>query len=663
MVKPLLLVLILPTLVFALVVGNSLSPVSASVGFLAAVVVSVGEAIALYQPWKRFSRAVRWRAENFSFYEKRISEDWAYPELKEMARSLNKILSYIHAEHFPPETMELLMETVPGVVAWIDRDLRYLRVNRRLAEMFQIEPEAFIGQHLSFCDKVQPFTERLVNFIASDQDYLSQEISLVIDDKETNYALTARKNPPDGSVVMVVIDITARKRAEERSRRQSSLDPLTGLANRILFNANLAIALERAEQAQQKLAILFFDLDRFRIVNDSLGHSIGDLLLQTVAKLITEAVRKRWQDAVIARWGGDEFTILLPVVPNSESVIATAREILAVLNQDLLVGGYSLRTTASIGIAVYPDDGEDNESLTKNADAALHFAKSRGRNSWQMYSRHMNLHSENVLILENSLHRAIAKEEFAVYYQPKVDAQTGRITGLEALIRWHHPDLGLVMPSEFVPLAEDNGLVVPLGEWILREVCLQNRQWRDRGLPMLPIAVNLSVRQFLQPNLLEVVERTLKQAGIPPRYLEVEITESLAMNDIEVTRAILKRFYQINVGITIDDFGTGYSCLSSLKHFPVNALKIDRSFIKDIADNREDQAIVQGIVTLGRGLNLRTIAEGVETIAQLEILRSLHCTEVQGYLFSRPMSAEDMTQLLAQTSGELVLPPKEQVRG
>jgi len=663
MVKPLLLVLILPTLVFALVVGNSLSPVSASVGFLAAVVVSVGEAIALYQPWKRFSRAVRWRAENFSFYEKRISEDWAYPELKEMARSLNKILSYIHAEHFPPETMELLMETVPGVVAWIDRDLRYLRVNRRLAEMFQIEPEAFIGQHLSFCDKVQPFTERLVNFVASDQDYLSQEISLVIDDKETNYALTARKNPPDGSVVVVVIDITARKRAEERSRRQSSLDPLTGLANRILFNANLAIALERAEQAQQKLAILFFDLDRFRIVNDSLGHIIGDLLLQTVAKLITEAVRKRWQDAVIARWGGDEFTILLPVVPNSESVIATAREILAVLNQDLLVGGYSLRTTASIGIAVYPDDGEDNESLTKNADAALHFAKSRGRNSWQMYSRHMNLHSENVLILENSLHRAIAKEEFAVYYQPKVDAQTGRITGLEALIRWHHPDLGLVMPSEFVPLAEDNGLVVPLGEWILREVCLQNRQWRDRGLPMLPIAVNLSVRQFLQPNLLEVVERTLKQAGIPPRYLEVEITESLAMNDIEVTRAILKRFYQINVGITIDDFGTGYSCLSSLKHFPVNALKIDRSFIKDIADNREDQAIVQGIVTLGRGLNLRTIAEGVETIAQLEILRSLHCTEVQGYLFSRPMSAEDMTQLLAQTSGELVLPPKEQVRG
>jgi diguanylate cyclase (GGDEF)-like protein len=663
MVKPLLLVLILPTLVFALVVGNSLSPVSASVGFLAAVVVSVGEAIALYQPWKRFSRAVRWRAENFSFYEKRISEDWAYPELKEMARSLNKILSYIHAEHFPPETMELLMETVPGVVAWIDRDLRYLRVNRRLAEMFQIEPEAFIGQHLSFCDKVQPFTERLVNFVASDQDYLSQEISLVIDDKETNYALTARKNPPDGSVVVVVIDITARKRAEERSRRQSSLDPLTGLANRILFNANLAIALERAEQAQQKLAILFFDLDRFRIVNDSLGHIIGDLLLQTVAKLITEAVRKRWQDAVIARWGGDEFTILLPVVPNSESVIATAREILAVLNQDLLVGGYSLRTTASIGIAVYPDDGEDNESLTKNADAALRFAKSRGRNSWQMYSRHMNLHSENVLILENSLHRAIAKEEFAVYYQPKVDAQTGRITGLEALIRWHHPDLGLVMPSEFVPLAEDNGLVVPLGEWILREVCLQNRQWRDRGLPMLPIAVNLSVRQFLQPNLLEVVERTLKQAGIPPRYLEVEITESLAMNDIEVTRAILKRFYQINVGITIDDFGTGYSCLSSLKHFPVNALKIDRSFIKDIADNREDQAIVQGIVTLGRGLNLRTIAEGVETIAQLEILRSLHCTEVQGYLFSRPMSAEDMTQLLAQTSGELVLPPKEQVRG
>ncbi len=555
--------------------------------------------------------------------------------------------------------LEQLMETVPGLVAWLDRHLRYLRVNRHLAEMFHMQPEDFIGQPLDFCSKIEPFKVQLANFLASEQDYLLREISLAIEGKKFNYMLSARKNSSDGSVVLVVIDITSRKQAEERARRQSSRDPLTGLANRILFNAHLAIAIERAEQNQQKLAILFCDLDRFRLVNNSLGHIIGDLLLQSVAKLLNDLVQKLWQDAVVARWGGDEFTILLPAVPNTEAVVATAKEILTALEQDFWVGGYSLRTTASIGIALYPEDGEDSEVLIKNADAALHFAKCRGRNNWQMYARTMNLYAHNALLLGNSLHRAIAKEEFAMHYQPKVDVQTGRVTGLEALIRWHHPELGLIMPGEFVPLAEDNGLVVPLGEWVLREVCLQNRRWRDQGLPMIPIAINLSPRQFLQPNLLEVVERSLKQAGVPPQYLEIEITESLAMHDTELTRSILKRFSQMNVGITIDDFGTGYSSLSSLKHFPVNALKIDRSFVQDMAWDRQDRAIVQTIVALGQGLNLRVIAEGVETMAQLEILRSLNCNEVQGYLFSQPISAEEMTQwLLSQGNRELVLVPR-----
>ncbi len=654
MVNVLLVALILPTLLFA---------VAATVGMIPALgltlVVSVVEAIALSQPYQKFRQAVQRRAENYSFYENKISEDWAYSELQQIARSLNQILSQVHAEHCPREMLEQLMETVPGLVAWLDRHLRYLRVNRHLAKMFHMEPEDFIGQPLDFCGKIEPFKVELVNFLASEQDYLLREISLAIEEKECNYMLTARKNSSDGSVVLVVIDITARRRAEERARRQSSRDPLTGLANRILFNAHLAIAIERAEQNQQKLAILFCDLDRFRLVNDSLGHVIGDLFLQSVAKLLNDLVQQLWQDAVVARWGGDEFTILLPAVPNAESVVATAKEILTALEQDFWVGGYSLRTTASIGIALYPEDGEDSEVLVKNADAALHFAKSRGRNNWQMYSRTMNLYTHDALLLGNSLHRAIAKEEFAMHYQPKVDVQTGRVTGLEALIRWHHPELGLIMPGEFVPLAEDNGLVVPLGEWVLREVCWQNRRWRDQGLPMIPIAVNLSPRQFLQPNLLEVVERSLKQAGVPPQYLELEITESLAMHDIELTRSILKRFSQMNVGITIDDFGTGYSSLSSLKHFPVNALKIDRSFVQDMAWDRQDRAIVQAIVALGQGLNLRVIAEGVETVAQLEILRSLNCNEVQGYLFSQPMSAEEMTQwLLTHGSAELVLVPR-----
>jgi len=663
MFKALLASLLLPTCIFAVVVASSLPVLPAVVGGLMAVGVSVALAIALSQPWQRFRLAVQRRADNYSFYENKISEDWAFPELRQIARSLNQILTQIHAEHFPQETVEQLMETVPGIVAWIDADLHYLRVNRRLAKLFHLEPEDLVGQHLDFCSKVQPFTKLLSKFFASEADYLSQEVALLIAEKEINYLLTARKQPSDGSAVVVVMDITARKQAEERSRRQSSRDPLTGLANRILFNANLAIAIERADEQQQKLAILFFDLDRFRIVNDSLGHIIGDLLLQSVAKQLSNTVQKLWSDAVIARWGGDEFTILLPIIPNSEAAIATAQKILAMLDQDFLVGGYSLRTTASIGIAIYPDDGEDNESLIKNADAALHFAKSRGRNNWQMYSRNMNVHSHDVLILENSLHRAIAQEEFEVYYQTKVHAQTWRITGLEALIRWKHPDLGLVLPGEFVPLAEDNGLVVPMGEWLLREVCRQNRQWQEQGLPMLPIAVNLSARQFLQPNLLEMVERTLQQTGVPPRYLEIEITESLAMNDMELTRSILKRFYQMGIGVSIDDFGTGYSSLNSLKHFPVHTLKIDRSFVKDIATDSQDRAIVQAIIALCRGLKLKVIAEGVETEEQLEILRSLNCTEMQGYLFSYPLPAGEMTQLLAQRSAELLLSPKEKPKG
>lgn len=663
MFKALLASLLLPTCIFALVVASNLTILPAVVGGLMAVGVSVVLAIALDQPWQRFRLAVQRRADNYSFYENKISENWVFPELRQIARSLNKILTQIHAEHCSQETVEQLMETVPGMVAWIDGDLRYLRVNRRLAEMCQLQPENFVGQHLDFCPKVQPFTKLLSKFLVSNADFLSQEVSLSIDAKESSYVLNARKQPSDGSAVVVVIDITDRKQAEERARRHRARDPLTGLANRILFNANLAIALERAEQQQQKLAILFFDLDRFRIVNESLGHIVGDLLLQAVAKLVSSTVQQSWEDAVIARWGGDEFTILLPAIPNSEAAIATAQEILSALEQDFVVGEYSLRTTASIGIAVYPDNGADNESLIKNADAALHFAKSRGRNNWRMYSRNMNMHSHDVLILGNSLHRAIAREEFAVYYQPKVDAQTWRVTGLEALIRWQHPNLGLVLPSEFVPLAEDNGLVVPMGEWVLHEVCLQNRRWRDQGLPMLPIAVNLSARQFLQPNLLEMVERTLQQAGIPPYCLEIEITESLAMNDIELTRSILKRFYEMDIGVSIDDFGIGYSSLSSLKYFPVHTLKIDRSFIKDIAANSQDRAIVQAIIALCRGLNLKVIAEGVETEAQLEVLRSLNCTEIQGYLFSYPLPAGEMTQLLAQGSAELLLLPKEKRKG
>lgn len=438
-------------------------------------------------------------------------------------------------------------------------------------------------------------------------------------------------------------DITQRKQAEEIIRYQAFHDQLTGLPNRMLFSDRLSVSLANARRNQGKLAVMFLDLDRFKTINDTLGHAVGDRLLQEVAQRLTNCLR---EVDTVARWGGDEFTLLLPQMSFREDAANIAGRILAALKPTFHIEQHPLHASSSIGIALYPCDGEDAETLLKNADAALYRAKERGRNNYQFYTGAMNEGASELLTLENRLHRALERGEFTLYYQPRVNINTWQITGTEALVRWLHPEQGVVSPQIFMPLAEQNGLIVPLGEWVLQAACAQNKAWQDAGLAPLRVAVNLSPRQFQQPNLVEMVARVLDQTGMEPQFLELEISEPAALQNPDTTRTILRNFYDMGVRLTVDDFGTGYASLSSLKNLPLHTLKIDRSLVRELTADPYDVALATAVIALGRRLNLSVVAEGVETQEQLDCLRGLECEEIQGYLFSQPLPAQEAAKVL-----------------
>jgi diguanylate cyclase (GGDEF)-like protein len=438
-------------------------------------------------------------------------------------------------------------------------------------------------------------------------------------------------------------DITERQFAQEKIRYQALHDLLTGLPNRTLFNEELSVSLANAANSQSLLAVMFLDLDRFKTINDTLGHAIGDRLLQGVAERLTTCLH---DSGIVARWGGDELTVLLPQLNCIEEAAKVAQRILDTIKQPFNLEGHQLHISSSIGIALYPQNGEDAETLLRNADAALYRVKQQGRNNYQFYTAAMNSQASELLVLENELHHALHRGEFVVHYQPQVNTTTGEITGMEALVRWQHPKFGLVTPAKFIPLAEETGLIVPIGEWVLKTACAQNKAWQDAGLPPLRVAVNLSARQFQQPFLLNVVSQTLQQTGLAPKFLELEITETIAMQDVDLTRTILTKLYQMGINLSIDDFGTGYSSLGYLKQFPLHSLKIDKSFVRDVATDPQNAGIINAIMTLGRGFNLRVIAEGVETEAEKDWLRSFQCEEMQGYLSSPPLPAPEATKLL-----------------
>ncbi|WP_017719113.1 EAL domain-containing protein [Kamptonema formosum] len=441
-----------------------------------------------------------------------------------------------------------------------------------------------------------------------------------------------------------------RHRTEEKIRHQACHDRLTGLPNRQVLDSRLPVAIEGTRLRENLLAVIFLDLDRFKIINDTLGHPVGDRLLQNAALRLRSCLR---EGDTIVRWGGDEFILLLPHLSSAEDAAQIAQRIIETLAPAFDIEGHQLYVTSSIGIALYPPDGKDAETLIKNADTALYRAKEQGRNNYQLYSPEMNSGGTELLILDNSLHRALERGEFQVYYQPQFDTDTGLITRMEALLRWAHPERGLISPETFIPLAEENGLIVPLGKWVLQTACAQNKAWIDAGLALVRVAVNLSARQFQQPDLVEMVAQVLQETGLEPQYLELEITETTAMRDVEFTRSTIDLLQRMGISISMDDFGIGYASLSYLKKFPFHTLKIDRAFVRDMTASPTDAAIVKAIIALGAALDLSVVAEGIETEAQRDLLRSLQCREMQGYLFSPPLTAAEATHILSAPSGHL----------
>ncbi len=447
---------------------------------------------------------------------------------------------------------------------------------------------------------------------------------------------------------LVARDISENKRVAAQLERLANQDSLTGLPNRNLLTDRLAQALALARRQNGKVAVMFLDLDRFKTVNDSLGHDVGDRLLVVVGERLRSCLR---DGDTVARIGGDEFVIVLPDIQaeldDLSQIESVAKKLIKSLAHPIQAGEQELFISASLGISLYPRDGDDAATLLKHADIAMYRAKEEGRNNHQFFDANMNLRAFERLSLENHLRRALENGEFVLHYQPQVEVASGRIVGMEALIRWQNPVLGLVPPAEFIPLAEETGLIVAIGEWVLRTACAQNKAWQDAGLPPVRVAVNLSARQFRQRDIVKMVADTLAATGLDGRYLDLELTESMLMHDPQRVNETLTELKNLDVRIALDDFGTGYSSLAYLKRFPIDEIKIDKSFVHDLADNTEDAAIVRAILGITRGLSLGSVAEGVETQEQHVYLRENDCERMQGYLFSRPATPEEIAVLLA----------------
>jgi diguanylate cyclase (GGDEF)-like protein/PAS domain S-box-containing protein len=467
-------------------------------------------------------------------------------------------------------------------------------------------------------------------------------------------SISAVKMGPKWNATGIIRDVTERKQFEETIQNMAYHDQLTGLPNRLLLIDRFNQILARGQRYKLYAAFFFLDLDRFKVVNDTLGHAMGDTLLKAVGERLKQCIR---ESDTVARIGGDEFTILLQDIKRAEDVPKVAEKIFSIFDAPFDLKGQELFVTTSMGVSIYPIDGNDSECLFKNADIAMYRAKSEGRNNYQLYTPAMNVKATERLTLENKLRKAIENEEFLLHYQPQVDINTNELTGIEALVRWLEPERGLVPPGEFIPLAEETGLIVPIGEWVLRTACKNNKIWQDRGLKPIIIAVNLSMRQFKQKNLVDIVSSTLEETSLDPKYLELELTESIIMEDTESAIEILRELKAMGIRLSIDDFGTGYSSLAYLKRMPIDMLKIAQSFVHDITIDPDDKAISTAIIQVAHSLKLEVIAEGVETMEQFKLLRSLQCNKLQGFLVSRPLPSKEIMDFL-EKKGNIILQPK-----
>ena len=542
-------------------------------------------------------------------------------------------------------------------------DGRPLAVNPALARMHGYDsPEEFfaevsnVGAQL-FVDSRR--MEDLVRAVSETDVVTGAEIEVYRKDRSRKWMsvnLRAVRDPNANLKWLegTVEDISGRKAAEERVHYLAYYDALTGLPNRALLQDRLTKALASARRRKEKVGLIFIDLDRFKTINDSLGHSFGDLLLRDVAERL-----KGWARAqdTVARIGGDEFLFVLTALKDVSDAAIAAERIMDVMAPDFVIQGRSFTVTCSAGISMFPNNGSDSETLIKNADAAMYCAKESGRNAFRFFTAEMNAEVVERLTLEHSLRLALDRQELFLMYQPQMEISTGKVVGAEALLRWQHPEIGLVSPDRFIRIAENSGLIIPIGEWVLRTACLQAKAWQDRGLPAIPVSVNISAVQFRQEGFRELIKRTLRDTDLPPHSLELELTESLLLSNSDVIFSVLRELKDMGLKLAIDDFGTGYSSLSYLRQFPVHRLKIDRSFIKDVAVDSDDAAITAAIISMAKSLNLRTIAEGVENDAQMAFLRAHHCDEIQGYFFSKPLTADLATSMLLR-SDVLVAEPQ-----
>ena len=540
-----------------------------------------------------------------------------------------------------PEFRRLVEQAVVGM--YVLQDLRYRYANPRLAAILgytQAEVLALdsIASIVALDDHALVFS-RVRQTLEGNEDgvpYTFHAIHKSGRPVEVEVLEAAVELDGQPAIVGTLTDVTERRRAEAQIVAQAYNDPLTKLPNRARLLDRLDVDLAQARRHGRNLAVIYIDIDFFKYVNDSWGHSIGDALLQSLALRLKRSLREA---DTVARIGGDEFVVLVPELRQSEDLAGIAGKLLTLISRPFALSGRSIQVAASIGIASYPEDGAEAEDLLRNADAAMYRAKELGRNNFQLCTRELTERAAEHLSLQKGLRLAVEKEEFVLHFQPITSIVSGRTVGLEALVRWEHPTKGLVGPTTFIPVAEETGLILPLGEWVLRSACTELRRWHAEWFEDLRVAVNFSARQFRERNLATIVERALAEAGLEPRHLEIEITESIAMEGAEIVVANLNVLRSMGVGIAIDDFGTGYSSMSYLKRYPVTSLKIDRSFVTDLPVNPADAGIVRAIIEMAHGSSLNVIAEGVETKDQFQLLQEYGCNEMQGYWISRPQAA------------------------
>jgi diguanylate cyclase (GGDEF)-like protein/PAS domain S-box-containing protein len=549
------------------------------------------------------------------------------------------------------ERLAEVIDTIPAMISAVDRDGHCLFVNAYQAQFAGLNPIlCAAGEAATMDAPTELESSRALDRIVFESGEALPSFEQEIPDRSGNKRvfLTTKSPLRDHSrrvvsVLTTAIDITERKQAESRLRYMALHDSLTNLPNRSLLQRRLERELARGRRGDRGFALHFLDLDRFKGINDVLGHQLGDRLLEAVAKRLRETVRDR---DTVARLGGDEFAVLQTDVARPEDAAALARHIIDALVEPFLCEGQELALTASIGVTLYPSDAENVDGLLRNADLAMYRVKAEGRNGYRFFVADMKARAQDAILLESDLRNGLARRQFVLHYQPQVNVQTGKIVAVEALLRWKRPGFGLLKPRDFLPLAEENGLIVPINAWVLQETCAMAVRWERQGMPRMRWAVNLSPVQFRKQNVLELVKDALEESGLDPRLLDMELTEGILVENPEAAAKVLRELRAIGVGFSIDDFGTGYSSLSYVKNFPVDRIKIDQSFIRNLRTDPTDTAIVRAIISLAHSLNLDVVAEGVETVEQLTQLAAEGCDQIQGYYLSEPLIGDHLKKLV-----------------